>query len=398
MPRRNPNGVDGDLSVKLDGTLSEEESIIKSSFEEYCRKNITPIYDRLTEKREFPKNLMRELAGIVLGATTPVDPSEKLDEVMLGILSESMGKFEVPVPAFLTMHFSKLLPLVRDEEERVRYLKKYRTGDLVICGAFTEPGQGSDSASVSTTAVRNGSGYTLNGEKSFVSSPGIANAHIISARTGNSPWEERHKGISLFISDSGTNGLEPYEMENMASIFRGDFGGLRLDNVSLPEGHMIGEENKGFQVLMKILSIQRVHVGLYTIGLAESALEEAIEYAKVRKTFGQSISKYEAVSFRLAEDWSKLEAVRMLAYKALSMQDHGLDNTAESAAVKGYGCEAAFQATSDALQTMGAAGYVKSSGMERKFRSSRGFLIGDGTPDIQRLILSRKIFGRKYAP
>ena len=384
--------------MMLDGTLSEEEAIIKSSFEEFCRKNVVPQYGKWMEERRFPDGLMKQLSSLVLGATVPEDPAKKPDEVMLGILSESMGRFELPIPAFLTMHFAKLLPLIQDEGVRNSYLKKYRSGDLVICGAFTEPGQGSDSASIATSASHDGLGYTLNGEKSFVSSPGIANTHIISARTEDLPWNERHKGISLFIADAGSRGIESYEMDNMASIFRGDFGGLRLNDVSVPETHLVGDENRGFQILMNILSIQRVHVGLYAIGLAESAMEEAVEYAKVRKTFGQPISRYQAISFRIADDWSRLEGARMLAYRALSMQDHGLNNVAESAAVKGYGCEVAFDAVNHALQTMGAAGYVKTSDMERKFRASRGFLIGDGTPEIQKLIISRKLFGRDSAP
>ncbi len=187
-------------------------------------------------------------------------------------------------------------------------------------------------------------------------------------------------------------------MENMASIFRGDFGGLRLDDVHISEGHLIGKENGGFYTLMKVLDVQRVHVALYAIGLARSAIEEAILYSKTRKTFGHPISRYQAISFRLAEDWSKLESVRALAYKALAMQERGRDNTAECADVKSLGSTVAFEAVNHALQTEGAAGYVKSSALERKFRASRGFLIGDGTPEIQDLIISRRIFGKEFAP
>lgn len=382
--------------MRLDGTLSEEQKIIRDSFEEYCRKNITPNYERWISEKKFPRGIMKDLAELVLGAT--VDEKERLDEVTLGLLSETMGKYEIPVPAFLSMHFAKLLPLINDDGAREHYIRKYLSGDLVICGAFTEPGAGSDSASISTEASLNGDHYTISGEKAFVSSPGVADAHILSVRTSKNSQEEKYRGISLIIVDGKTEGVEPYEMENMASLFTGDFGGIRLDSVKAPAGNLIGKENQGFQILMRILSIQRVHVGLYAIGLAESALEEAIEYAKIRKTFGKPISKHQAISFRLAEDWAKLESARTLAYKALAMQDSGLDNSAESAAVKGYGCEAAFDAVSHSLQTLGASGYVKASPLERKFRASRGFLIGDGTPEVQKLIIARKLFGKDFAP
>ncbi|EQD78714.1 acyl-CoA dehydrogenase domain protein, partial [mine drainage metagenome] len=206
------------------------------------------------------------------------------------------------------------------------------------------------------------------------------------------------KGVSLVIIGVEDCGVEPYEAENMASVFAGDFGGVRFDQVNIPKSRLVGVENKGFQILMSILGIQRVHVALYAIGLAEGAIEEAIEYARNRKAFSKPISKYQAISFRMAEDWSKLQSVKALAFKALAMHDSGIDCTMESSTVKGYGCEVAFDAVNHSLQAMGAAGYVKSLSMERKFRSSRGFLIGDGTPEVQKLIIARSLFGKEFAP
>ncbi|GEM_PF-5059824 len=336
--------------MNLDGTLSEEETLIKDSFEEYCRRRYVPKYREMITTGEFPHHIMKDIADIALPLSLP-DGEGRPEEVILGILSESMGFFEFPVPAFLTLHFAKLIPLIRDEDLRNTYTRRYRSGELVICGAFTEPGYGSDSASISTSARREGNEYVLNGEKAFVSSPGIADAHIISARTAVLPSERKHQGISLFITDAENKGIETYEMENMASIFRGDFGGLRLDDVHISEGHLIGKENGGFYTLMKVLDVQCVHVALYAIGLARSAIEEAILYSKTRKTFGHPISRYQAISFRLAEDWSKLESVRALAYKALAMQERGRDNTAECADVKSLGSTVAFEAVNHALQT-----------------------------------------------
>ncbi len=384
--------------MNLDGTLSDEESIIKESLEEYCRKNVVPAYEGWIRERKFPRKLLKDLSQLIFGATVLPKGEGGLNEVTLGLLSETMGRYEVPVSAFLTMHFAKMLPLISDENTRKSYLDRYLSGELVLCGAFTEPGFGSDSASITTSAVLENNEFVINGEKAFVSSPGIADAHIISVRTSNVPDEKKHKGISLMIVEGGEQGVEPYEDENMASLFQGDFGRVRLNNVRIPSGNLIGGENEGFAILMNILGIQRVHVGLYAIGLAMGALEEAIEYARTRKVFGDYISKYEAISFRIAEDWSKLQSARMMAFKALAMSDSGIDNGAESSAVKGFGCEASFEAVSHALQTLGAAGYVKTSALERKFRTSRGFLIGDGTPEVQKLIIARKLFGKNFAP
>ena len=376
--------------MELNGKLNDEEELIKNSFDEYCEKNYVPHYEQYLRNRVFPKKIMKDLSDLLLPSTISMNKEEKVDDVILGILSEEMGRYEFPLPAFLTIHFSKLLPYIRDEGVRDEYIRRYLAGDSVICGAYTEPGHGSDAYHIATEARNIGTNYILSGEKSFVSNPGISDVYMISARTD--------KGISILMADRSMEGIEPYEIENMAYLFKGEFGGIRMDNVKVPETYLVGEENKGFQLLMDILSIQRVHVGLYAIGIAEGAMKEAIEYAKMRKAFGIPISKFEAVSFRLAEDMAKIESIKILAYKALAMENSGLNNSIESAAVKGYGCEVAFNAVSDALQTLGAAGYSKTSSLERKFRISRGFLLGDGTPDIQKLIIARKIFGKEFSP
>jgi alkylation response protein AidB-like acyl-CoA dehydrogenase len=376
--------------MELNGKLSDEEELIKNSFDEYCEKNYVPYYEEYLRDRIFPKKIMKDLSELLLPSTISLNKGERVDDIILGILSEEMGKYEFPLPAFLSIHFSKLLPYINDEAIREKYINQYLEGNSIICGAYTEPGHGSDAYHIATEARKSGSDYILSGEKSFVSNPGISNIYMISAKTG--------KGISILMADRSMDGLEPYEIENMAYLFRGEFGGIRMNNVKIPDTYLVGEENKGFKLLMDILSIQRVHVGLYAIGIAEGALNEAIEYAKMRKAFGMPISKFEAVSFRLAEDMAKIESIRTLAYKALAMENSGMDNSIESAAVKGYGCEVAFNAVSDALQTLGAAGYSKTSSLERKFRISRGFLLGDGTPDIQKLIISRQIFGKEFSP
>lgn len=380
--------------MEIDGTLTEEEQIIQETFRKYLETKVVPEQGKWEKSGIFPKAMMKDFSKIALPATMPESMGGAgLRETPVGIMSELMGMYEFPVPAFLTMHFAKLLPLIRGAEARGDYVEKYLKGDLVICGAFTEPGHGSDSASIETSSEKTGNSYRINGEKAFVSSPMMADAHIVTTR-----FKGRESGMNILVVDSVTDGVEPYEMDTMATVFKGDFGGVRFNNAVISEGNLIGEEGKGFRILMKTLNAQRVHVALYSIGLAEKSLAEAIEYAKVRKTFGKPISSHQAVSFRLAEDWTRLGAVKLLAYKALAMQEKGVENSSECAAVKWHGCEVAFEAVSHALQTFGASGYVSTSPIERRFRAARGFLIGDGTPDIQKLIISRNIFGREFAP
>lgn len=380
--------------MNMDGTLSEEEQLIHDTFKDYLETKIVPKQAGWEKNKEFPRELMKGFSEIALPATIPQSMGGAgMPESIIGIMSELMGMYEFPVPAFLTMHFSKLLPLINEKGSRSEYVEKYLKGKLVLCGAFTEPGHGSDSGAIETRASKMGDQYEINGEKSFVSSPLMADAHIVTAKT-----EDGNAGMSILVVNSEEKGVEPYGMDTMATIYNGDFGGVRFDGVRVPTGNLIGEEGNGFRILMRTLNAQRVHVALYSIGMAEKSLSEAVEYAKVRKTFGKPISKHQAVSFRLAESWSKLESVKLLAFKALAMQEKGLENSSECAAVKWHGCEVALEAVSNSLQTFGAAGYVSTSPMERRFRAARGFLIGDGTPDIQKLIISRKLFGREFAP
>lgn len=385
--------------MKIDLELTDEEQIMAESLERYFSRNYDPNYEAWLGSRSFPREIMRDLSQLILPGTIPErGGGGGLPDSTMGIFSEMMGKHEIPVPAFLSMHFAKLLPMIRDEDVRAGMIGRYLAGNLVICGAFTEPGAGSDSAGISTRAVRKGDGYVIDGEKAFVSGPGNADVHIVTARIPSMEERKRHGGITLFLVDGKARGVEPYHMESMATAFDGDFGGIRLTGAEVPGSNLIGNEGEGFRILMKILNVQRVHVALYSIGLAERSLEEAVEYARMRKSFGVPLSSHQAVSFRLAEDWTRLNAARLLAYHALELQDSGKENSAECAAVKWYGCEIAFEAASHALQTLGASGYVRSSALERRFRATRGFLIGDGTPDIQKLIISRKLFGKEYSP
>jgi alkylation response protein AidB-like acyl-CoA dehydrogenase len=319
-----------------------------------------------------------------------------LDNVSQGLVAEVLGRHEFPTSMFLTIFgFARLLPSIVDESMRRRAIEKLLKGELVIAGAFTEPGCGSDAAAITTKAERRGDMYVVKGEKTFITGAPVADMFIASVKTGTGP---PHKSISLLLIEADRKGVEPYELESMAGDIKGEFGGVVFDDVEVPVGNLVGVENMGFYVLMEEFNILRVFVALVSLGLAERCLEEAIDYAKQRKAFGQPISKFEAVSFRLAEHWTKIRAAKLLAYYALWLADNKRPYWAEAAAAKWYGCEVAFNAVNDVIQTYGAAGYTKDHPFERRFRGIRGMLIGDGTGDIMKLIISRHLFGREHAP
>ncbi len=383
----------------MEFSFSREQELLRSSIEEFCRKEIDPYVDVWLKERAFPRTLLKRLSWIGLtGMNIPEElGGSPLDNVSQGVAAEILGRHELPTPIFLTIFgFARLLPFIVDEGVRGKTVDRLLKGELVIAGAFTEPGCGSDAAAITTRAERRGDAYVVKGEKTFITGAPVADAFIVSVKTGTSG--PPHKNISLLLVESDRKGVEPYELESMASDLKGEFGGVVFDDVEVPVGNLIGMENMGFYILMEEFNILRVFVALSSLGLAEKCLEEAISYAKQRKAFGQPISKFEAVSFRLAEHWTKIRAAKLLAYYALWLADSKRPYWAEAAAAKWYGCEVAFNAVSDVIQTYGAAGYTKSHPFERIFRGLRGMLIGDGTGDVMKLIISRYLFGREYAP
>jgi alkylation response protein AidB-like acyl-CoA dehydrogenase len=379
-------------------SFSKEQELLRASIEDFCKKEIDPHISDWIKERVFPRDLLKKLGQIGLtGMNIPEElGGSSLDNVSQGVAVEVLGRHELPTPIFLTIFgFARLLPFIVDEEVKKRTIEKLLKGELVIAGAFTEPGCGSDAAAITTRAEKRGNAYIVKGEKTFITGAPVADVFIASVKTGAGP---PHKSISLLLIEADRRGVEPYELESMASDIRGEFGGVVFDDVEVPVGNLIGMENLGFYILMEEFNILRVFVALASLGLAERCLEEAVNYAKQRKAFGQPISKFEAVSFRLAEHWTKIRAAKLLAYYALWLADNKRPYWAEAAAVKWYGCEVAFNAINDVIQTYGAAGYTKDYRFERIFRGARGMLIGDGTGDIMKLIISRFLFGKEYSP
>jgi len=383
----------------MDFSFSKEQELLRASIEEFCKKEIDPRISDWIKERAFPRALLKKLSQIGLtGMNIPEElGGSPLDNVSQGIIAEILGRHELPTPIFLTIFgFARLLPFIDDEEVKRRTIEKLLRGELVIAGAFTEPGCGSDAAAITTRAKRQGDVYVVKGEKTFITGAPVADVFIVSVKTGT--LGPPHRNISLLLIEAGRKGVEPYELESMASDIKGEFGGVVFDEVEVPVGNLIGMENMGFYMLMEEFNVLRIFVALASLGLAERSLEEAVSYAKQRKAFGQPISKFEAVSFRLAEHWTKIKAAKLLAYYALWLADDKRPYWAEAAAAKWYGCEVAFNAVNDVVQTYGAAGYTKNHPFERMFRGVRGMLIGDGTGDVMKLIISRYLFGREYAP
>jgi len=315
------------------------------------------------------------------------------DALTTGLIVEELAREGDPN---LTVNLGAAEVLIKHgtDSQKRRWLPRLASGMIVAGIASTEPGAGSDAASIATTAKKSIRGFSISGEKRYIDIPNAAAFMILTARTSKA---EGSRGISLFLLPMNSRGISKYRLNHMGAPWL-DFGGFKLKGVRLSSEDLIGEEGRGFPALMETFDFMRVIVGLKCIGTASKALELTMDYVKRRHAFGRPIGKFEAVQFRIAEDYTQLEAARLLCYKALSMKDQGLRITKEAAMVKSWVPELTFKIVNDCLQNMGALGYSSATPIAGMLTHIRGYSIGDGTPDIMKTIVGRELLGREYVP
>lgn len=260
--------------------------------------------------------------------------------------------------------------------------------------ANSEPSVGSDASAIKTRAVKQGDGYVLNGEKQYITGIQECGAYCVLAKTDS---EQGAKGVSMFFVEMNRPGVQKYELQALGwKLF--SFGGIVLKDVTVPAANLIGEEGHGFYYVMETFDLMRSLIAIWCIGMAEGALEENIEYVKQRTAFGRPIAKYESVQSRIVEGYTNLEAARLLCYRTLWLKDKGQKITKESAMVKWYAPVVSFEVVNDCLQNHGAYGYTSECLDEYRLREIRGAMIGDGTTDINKIVVARELLGREYLP
>jgi alkylation response protein AidB-like acyl-CoA dehydrogenase len=289
---------------------------------------------------------------------------------------------------------AEILCLHGSQELKDRWLRSLSSGEKMVGVASTEPGVGSDAGAISTRAEKKGAEYVINGEKQCITGIDECAAYCLMARTGQ---QAGAKGVSMFLVEMDRKGIEKYKFDAMGwRLF--SFGGFTLKDVVVPAGNLIGEENRGFYYVMETFDLMRAYIALWTVGLAEAALDESIEYVRQRKAFGSPIGKFESVQFRIAEDYTTLEAARLLCYRAFWLKDRKRPFTKESAMIKFWVPQVAFNVVNDCVQNRGAVGYTTETMDEYRLREIRGSMIGDGTSDIMKIIVAREILGREFVP
>ncbi|AUJ25323.1 MULTISPECIES: acyl-CoA dehydrogenase family protein [Virgibacillus] len=346
-----------------------------------------------SESERLPWHI-RELAGQenLIGLDVPKeDGGHGVSDLTMGHIYEVCGRFGLNTRELFGAGHGRLIANYGTKEQKEKYLPPLMRGEILIGAGLTEPTGGSDVGAFQTTAKRVGSSYIISGEKEWVNRIREAKVFVVFAKTDQ---ELGAKGLSAFIVEMNDPKIKKYEYEALG--LKGfSYGGFELDDVVVPTENLLGEEGQGFAIVNQHFNFVRNLVALISIGSAQMALEQAIDFAKSRQAFGGPIGRFHSVMHKISEGETTLEAARLLAYKSLVYLDKGKPNAKEAYMAKWFGTTSAYKVIDDALQIHGARGYIKDYGLEQRLRDVRAFLIADGSTEVMKSVLGRELLGKE---
>jgi alkylation response protein AidB-like acyl-CoA dehydrogenase len=377
----------------VDFELSEEQILLRRTVRDFAEAELRPHAREWDEKQAFPRELFTTLGE--LGLTGVCWPTEYggsgLSLLDWAIVMEEMARGDAGVALSLAAHHSLAsahINLAGNDEQKQRFLAPLAKGEKVGCWGLTEPGSGSDAGGMRTVAVRDGDHWVLNGSKNFITNGGIADTAVVMAVTDRAAGK---KGISAFVVERGAKGFRSGKKEDKLGVRSSDTSELVFEDCRVPAANLIGREGMGFVDTLKILDKGRIGIAAFSVGIAQAALEASIRYARTRKQFDHPIADFQAVQFKVAEMATRTQAARLLTWRAAAMADSGLAHTAESSMAKLFASEAAVEIALDAIQIHGGYGYVKEYPVERYLRDAKIGTIGEGTSEVQRLVIARQL-------
>jgi butyryl-CoA dehydrogenase len=377
----------------MDLLLKEEHHQVRETARKFADEVVAPRARELDEKEEFPTDSVRQMADLgFLGLPYP----EKYGGAGLDILAYVIAVEEIAracgsTAITLAAHVSLGCGPVYEngtEEQKMKFLVPMASGKAIGAFGLTEPGAGSDAAGTQTRAERHGACYRVNGSKIYITNGSVAKYITFTARTDATKGT---KGISAFIMDTATPGFRVGKREKKMGLHGSDTVEVVFEDCDVPAENMIGDSSAGFAAFMRTLTGGRISIGALALGLAQGAYEKSVEYAKVRHQFGKPIASFQAVQFMLADMAMRIEAARLLVYQAAVRKDAKLDYVKQAAMAKLFASEAANWVTDKAIQIHGGMGYCRDVPVERMHRDAKLMEIGEGTSEIQRLVIAREI-------
>jgi alkylation response protein AidB-like acyl-CoA dehydrogenase len=370
-----------------------EQVQLRRSVREFAQAEIAPHVMEWDENQTFPLDVIRKLGQLgYMGAIFPEDlGGAGLGYIEYAIVIEELSRVDGSVGIIVAAHTSLCsnhIYKMGTDEQRRRYLPKLAAGEWIGCWSLTEPEAGSDAAGTRTHAVRDGECWVLNGAKTFTTNAHYANVCVAMAVTDRAAAQH---GISAFIVEKGTPGFHPGKKENKLGLRASDTGEVVFDNCRLAPVQMLGAMNDGFVDSLKVLDGGRISIAALSIGMAQGAYDAALRYSKLRKQFGRPISEFQAIQHKLVDMAVDLDAARLLNYRAAWMLDHGKRVTRESSMAKLFASEAAVRIANEAVQIHGGYGFIKDYPVEKFYRDVKLCTIGEGTSEIQRLVIARQL-------
>ncbi|HJP71275.1 MAG TPA: acyl-CoA dehydrogenase [Candidatus Limnocylindria bacterium] len=379
----------------MDFALSPQHEDIRRTVREFAERRIVPIADELERKGEFPMEIIREAASLgLLGVPYPEElGGTGLDSLAYAITVEELSRASGSVGIIVSAHTSlgcNPIYLAGTDAQKEKYLRPMASGAVIGAYGLTEPGAGSDSRGTRTRAHRDGDEWVIDGSKRFITNAGVAGTYIVTAVTDR---EQDSGKISAFIVPADTPGFSIGRMEEKMGLHASNTGELIFDSCRIPAENLLGTEGEGDKLFLKTLDGGRIGIASMALGLAQAAYEAASAYAKERRQFGRPIGEFQGVAFKIADMATTIDAARLMTYRAAWLKDCGKPYTTEAAMAKLYASEVARDVTNDAVQVHGGYGYVTEYKVERYLRDAKLTEIGEGTSEIQRMVIARNLLG-----
>lgn len=377
----------------MDFSYNENQKMIADMVQQFGKQHITPFVREWDDNQTFPIEVFKKLGELgLMGVLVPTEYggsgfsyTEYVTAIEeLSILDPSIGLSMAAHNSLCTGHILQF----GNEEQKKRWLPKLSTAEWIGAWGLTEHNTGSDAGGMATTAVKDGEYWVINGAKNFITHAISGNVAVVIVRTGEKG--DSH-GMTAFVIEKGTEGFTSGKKEDKLGMRASETAELIFDNCRVHESNILGSVGDGFIQAMKVLDGGRISIAALGLGIAKGAYQTALQYSKEREQFGKPISKFQAIAFKLADMATKIEASKLLIYNSAYLKNQGMKMTTEGAMAKYYSSEVAVEVSTDAVQVLGGYGYTKDFPAERYYRDSKLCTIGEGTSEIQKLVISKQI-------
>jgi alkylation response protein AidB-like acyl-CoA dehydrogenase len=380
----------------MDLDLPAEHALLRDTIRDFMRSEVAPVVEAHERERRFPSEIVRRVGELGwLGIPIPEDEGGAgMDTLAYAVAVEEISRVWGSLGIIVAAHTSLgcgPLHLAGTPAQRERFLVPMAQGRIIGAYGLTEPGAGSDAGGTRTTARHDGQGWVLDGAKRFITNAGQAGTYVVTAKTGET--DRGDPEISAFIVPVDTPGFSVGRLEDKLGLHASATGELRFEDAHVPDDQLLGERGEGFRMFLKILDGGRISIAAMAVGLAQAALDASIPYAQTREQFGRPIGAFQGVAFMVADMATEIEAARALVWKAAWLKDQGRDYGLTAAEAKLFASEVSARATNAAVQIHGGYGYTTDYPVERFLRDAKLTEIGEGTSQVQRLVIGRKVLG-----